>query len=81
MSDTAGNDHIPTAEIEADIADTEREISVLRKELLGYETFPFNSSEYRMAQLKASNRRIVIREGERLISDLRKILNDRKGKV
>ena len=78
MSDTS---LIPTTEILQDIVDTQREIDTMKQELTAFELIPRASSEFRMAQFRASNRRIGIQERREFIAKLRKLLALRNGVV
>jgi hypothetical protein len=66
--------HIPTAEVEQDIVDTEQEIAVMEGELRAFEMVPHGSTEYKMAQFRASARREGIKQRQAFIGKLRAIL-------
>ncbi len=68
------NAHIPTSEIEQDIADTEAEIIQMTREAAGYDLIGD-----RMSRFRADARRSGIRERKEFIDNLRQILEARKG--
>lgn len=69
--------HISSAEIEQDVADTEREIAVMGKEITAFELIPHESVYFRMANFRASARRDGIKERLAFIAKLRAILESR----
>lgn len=70
------HEHIPTAEIEQDIADTEREIAQMEQEATWLEATP--GREARWNDMRASARRSGIKERQEFIAKLRAILAERK---
>ena len=75
------NAHIPTAEVEDDIAETLREIGVLQGEVMALEATPNGSADFKMAHFKASAKRSGIKEREIFIEALREILHERANKT
>lgn len=71
------NDHIPTVEIEQDIADTEHEIAVMKREVTAFEAVPRESKDFRMSRFRADARIDGIRQREDFITKLRAILMQR----
>lgn len=71
------NLHIPTVEIEQDIADTKQEIALLRGEIAALEATPQGSADFKMAHFRASGKRNGIKERETFIAKLREILDER----
>ena len=69
------NEHIPTAEVEQDIGDTQREIVVLEREIKGYRLIGDKMSCFR-----ADARESGIRERRDFIEKLKIILETRKKK-
>lgn len=72
------NDHIPTAEIEQDIADTEHEIAVMQREVVAFEMVPRESRDFKMSRFRADARRDGIKKREEFISKLRALLAERR---
>lgn len=64
------HEHIPTAEIEQDIADIEREIAQMEQEATWLR-------EVRLNDMRASARRSGIKERQEFIAKLRAILEER----
>lgn len=71
------NSHIPTAEIEQDILDTEREIAQMEVEAAHLEQTPLSMREARWNHMKASVRRDGIKERREFIARLKGILEFR----
>mgnify|MGYP001566165621 CR=1 len=71
------NAQIPTSEIEQDIADTEAEISKMKREAEHLEKTPFSLRESRMNHLRASGRRSGIKERQKFVENLKAILQYR----
>jgi hypothetical protein len=67
------NAHIPTAEIERDIAETEYEIANMTREMEG-----FRMVGDRMSQFRADARRVGIAERQRFIEKLHTLLRLRE---
>lgn len=76
--ETARTREITTSEMERDILDTQQEIAVMEGELKAYEMIPRESSDYRMAQLRADYRRDGIGERRVFIDKLRAIIAERQ---
>jgi hypothetical protein len=72
------HDGIPTAEIEQDILDTEREIAQMEIEAAHSENAPMCLSSARLDHMRAAKRRQDIEERKVFIGKLRKILADRQ---
>lgn len=80
MSEPAKNNaHIPTAEIEQDILDTEREIQTLEREAAHLEVTPHTSSALKMNFFRASAMRTGIRDRKQFIEHCGEILRERAG--
>jgi hypothetical protein len=58
--DISRNSHIPTAEIQQDILETEQEITVMEREIRALETTPPESADYKLAFFRASAKRTGI---------------------
>jgi hypothetical protein len=67
------NDHVPTEEVKKDIADTEAEISQMKREIEG-----FTLLGDRWSLMRADARRTGIKEREEFVTRLNKILAERK---
>jgi hypothetical protein len=72
------NVHIPSAEIEQDILDTQAEIARMEMEAQYFEKTPLSMPDARLNHMKAQARRTGIKEREEFISKLQKILDLRK---
>lgn len=71
------NSHIPTQEIEQDIADTERDIAEMEAEAKHLEETPLHMREARWNYMPADSRRSTIKEAENFIEKLKAILEYR----
>lgn len=69
------NEGIPTSEIEKDIADTQAEITVMKREIEG-----FRLLGDRWSMMRADSRESGIKEREEFIEKLKIILEVRDGK-
>lgn len=76
---TDRNAHIPTAEVEQDIADTQREIVELKSEIDWLEKTPQSSRDFRLNMIKAQVKRDGIQQREKFIGQLEEILRVRRG--
>jgi len=74
------NAHIPTAEIEQDILETEREIAQMQLEVEHLSATPNHMREARWDHMRAEARRSGIKERQEFIGKLKLILEGRDGK-
>ena len=78
MSDIAviaeRNAHIPDAEIEQDILDTEREIAQMEREAEHLAATPLSMPDARLQHMRADSRRGGIAERKKFVADLKAIL-------
>ena len=72
------NSHIPTAEIEQDILETEREIAQMKQEAKHLATTPDSMREARWDHMRAEARRSGIAGRKEFIAKLKAILERRK---
>jgi hypothetical protein len=72
------NSHIPTSEIERDIADTRREIAQMEEEAVHFEATPRHLTDYRWNQMRAAARHHGISERLVFIDKLEAILTWRR---
>jgi hypothetical protein len=66
------NRHIPNWEIKQDIVDTEREIEIMRREIIGLEMM-----SDKMSWMRASARKTGVAEREAFVLKLKDILKER----
>lgn len=72
------NEHIPSAEIEKDILETEMEIVKLEREAAHLEQTPISLASARLDHIRASARRSGIAEREQFVKNLKRILELRR---
>lgn len=72
------NAHIPTAEMEQDILDTEREIAQMAQEAEHLAGTPIHMREARWDHMRAEARRSGIKERQEFIAKLKAILEYRR---
>lgn len=78
MSQLAENNaHIPTAEIEQDILDTEREIAMMEREAEHLAQTPHSMREAKWDHMRASARRSGIAQRKEFVEKLRAVLRER----
>lgn len=77
------NRHIPIAQIETDIADTEHEIIELEQRLHAYEILSINGpeEEKRLYRFKAGGIPFMIKERQEFINKLKILLEERKNEI
>ena len=80
VNDLKDNSHIPTSEVEQDIADTEAEIATMEREVEHLEKTPLSMRESKWDHMRASARRIGIEERKKFIEKLKKLLQLRQQK-
>jgi hypothetical protein len=74
------NAHIPDAEIEQDILDTEREITQMELEAERLAETPLSMPDARLQHMRADSRRSGIAERKKFVADLKAILDYRRGR-